>query len=163
MSTKHSAHARPRSINVHRIWHRISRSIDSDRHATDQDSKNRLITILERYRRKYPHDIFHATCDDTYFSSSSLYFILHRDRTSFMGTSVLFISQCDDQPPTRFFLYPGHVQSVQQALRACQQAFVGSDQWRQFRRIQRLVRHRRRSMNPRARQAESRTRRTSTR
>lgn len=149
MRTKHSqytpqtrrASTRP---NVHRIWYRIRPTIASYLGCSDQQSKLRLVETMNRHLQRYPQDVFHAWCDDEYFSHSSLYFILHRDRTRFMGTSVLFISQCDDQAPATFFLYPSHVRSLQNALRLCQRAYVGSDEWKQDQYIkQRLQRHQR--------------------
>ena len=139
---------RAHTTNVHTIWHRIAPRIEPYLTQSNQHSKLQLDALMARYQQRYPTEIFHATCDDDFFSSASLYFILHRAGRQFMGTTVIFVSQCDTQVPTRFFLYPSHVQSVQTALRACQQAFVGSTEWHQARRIQRLIATQRRKASP---------------
>lgn len=136
------SHTRP---NVHRIWHRIHPTIASYLECSDQQSKDRLTQIMNRHLQRYPNDVFRAQCDDEYFSTSSLYFILHRDGTRFMGTSILFVSQCDDQVPATFFLYPSHVTSLQNALRLCQRAYVGSNEWKQDQRIKRRLRQHQRT------------------
>lgn len=100
---------------LHTVWHKVAKLMTAHT-SGDQDNKLQLDAKIEKLSKLYPNDIFTAGCDDAYHSTSSLWFILHRDGRQFMGTTVLFISQCDSQVPTTFFLYPGHVDGVQAVL-----------------------------------------------
>jgi len=50
--------------------------------------------------------------DDGAHCGSDLMCIMHQCRYQFMGMSVVFIPQCTGEPPTQFFLYPGHLDGL---------------------------------------------------
>lgn len=59
-------------------------------------------------------------CDDTHHTSSDLILFHHiwkdKGKKKCWGTTVLFFAQCDGQPPTEFFLYPGHTKGLIDSL-----------------------------------------------
>jgi hypothetical protein len=69
--------------------------------------------LMERVRKwayeKHPKQVFVVRVDDDHFCNSDIVFITSERRGYFMGTNVIFIPQCTNDEPTKFFLYPGHV------------------------------------------------------
>jgi len=73
--------------------------------------KDKLAAGMERLAKRFPEHIHNARVDDDYHASSDLWFISHfyddeKVGRGYWGTSVVYIGQCSDDPPVRFFLYP---------------------------------------------------------
>jgi hypothetical protein len=73
--------------------------------------------VADKFAEKHPDAVRVVGVDDDHFSSSSLVLIAHEDpEYYFMGTSATFIAQCSGEKPIEFFLYPGHVEALIEAL-----------------------------------------------
>lgn len=93
--------------NVHRVVHDFYHRFKNK----DETWKYRgydFMERVERWAKKYPGDVRVVGCDDGFFSSSCLVLIEGRAENAYMGTTVIYIPQCTGEPPTEFFLYPGH-------------------------------------------------------
>jgi hypothetical protein len=82
---------------------------------------------LEALEKKYPGHVRLVGCDDAYHASSDLILIEHmvprvyqdepvEEPAKYMGTSVVYVTQCAPGSVAQFFLYPGHRQSLLRAL-----------------------------------------------
>lgn len=116
---------RPLTHSEQSLWLEINRVISHDLHALWQEFEQRVLApadadgwdrmeAAEAFAREHPDRVSIACCDDESFMSSSLVFIQHGTGDNFMGTTVVFLSQY--RGSFRFFLYPGHAQSVKEAL-----------------------------------------------
>ncbi len=105
-----------KSSLVHKVWHDfVQRFGDSPKSwkCEGADFQDRV----EKWAEKYPNDVRITTCDDSYFSTSLLVLIEHRTANAYMGTTVVVIPQCSGDPPSQFFLYPGHALALIEALK----------------------------------------------
>jgi len=76
-----------------------------------------LMSRVEKWAEKYPEDVYVCYCDDTHFTGSRIFLILHRPGPRrIWGTSAVAVTQCDGLPPKEFFLYPGHMKGIHEAL-----------------------------------------------
>jgi hypothetical protein len=95
---------------IHKVYHAFSKKIG-------EEFGYDAMQIAERFAEKHPNAVKVIGVDDDHFSSSSLVLIAHEDPEDyFMGTSAVFIPQCAGGPPTKFFLYPGHVEELIEGL-----------------------------------------------
>lgn len=123
--------------NIHRVWHDFSRRFAKFKKISFEGKSMRhpertktythrvadgwkytgweLIVAIEKWAKKYPDDVFQATVDDSSYMGSRLFFIVHRNRISYHGTTVFYAPQ-DGQGAGYFFMYPGHRASVEEAL-----------------------------------------------
>lgn len=85
-----------------------------------------LMCAVEDWAKKWPDDAIHAGCDDSHFTSSDIWFILHRVKRRLWGTTVIVLTQCDGQEPIEFFLYPGHAFRIMMVLQHLEK-FAGWD------------------------------------
>lgn len=74
-----------------------------------------LMTRVARFANKHP-EISIARVDDDHFCGSDMVFIPHQDEHQLWGITVLYIPQCTGEKPIKFFMYPGHVKGILQAL-----------------------------------------------
>ena len=103
--------------DVHHVWHELQLALpDGWADECSQEGKIQIMDVIEEFATKYPDQVLISGCDDTYFSTSQLVLVTHEARDAFMGTTVLLITQCDEQPPAQFFLYPGHADGMADAL-----------------------------------------------
>lgn len=75
-----------------------------------------LLDRIEAWAKKWPRDVAILGIDDSHFCSSSLVLVLHRKRDRVWGVTCYVITQCDDQEPVEFFMYPGHADWLRRAL-----------------------------------------------
>jgi hypothetical protein len=92
-----------------------SSSAKSVQHSPWKWTAYELMERVEKWAKKNP-TVTYARCDDNHFASSDLVFIPHQNKKEYMGSTVVFLAQCDGQSPATFFLYPSHVDSVMSAL-----------------------------------------------
>lgn len=110
--------------NTHKVWKNFC-ELFTNKNAADPTVPEfkyvgaELGDLIERWAKKYPNDVKITGCDDTYFSSSLLVFIEHKDdkALTYMGTTVVFIPQCSGEKPITFFLYPGHTDKLIEVLK----------------------------------------------
>ena len=84
--------------------------------------KYELIEKIEKWVEKQDREkVVFCSCDDSMFMSSDLLMFHHiwtdqkTKKKNCWGTSVVLLTQ-DGQPPTEFFLYPGHAQGLIDSL-----------------------------------------------
>lgn len=99
---------------LHKTYHAFLRRF--------QDSNQRyklkgykFIVAMEKFCEKHK-DIIECGVDDSSFAGSRLFFIPHDNGQEYMGTSVLYIPQCTGEDATEFFLYPGNLNELMDAL-----------------------------------------------
>ena len=68
---------------------------------------------MDKFCRENP-DIKWAGCDDTLFTGSTLYFVPHKDKDKYWGTTVIYVPQNGDN--NNFFLYPDHLKNMIKVL-----------------------------------------------
>ena len=102
-------------------WNRLCRKF-MKKFGCSGDSSNpfkykgyELMKRVERFAQKNP-TIRIASVDDSYFSGSMIVFIPHECKEEYWGTTAVLIPQCSGEPPTEFFLYPGHVRGLIEVL-----------------------------------------------
>ena len=107
-----------RSDEWNRLWWKFAK-----RFGCSGDSANRfkykgydLMERVERFAKKNP-TVRIAWVDDSYFSGSMIVFVPHECKEEYWGTTAVLIPQCSGEPPTEFFLYPGHVRELIQVLK----------------------------------------------
>lgn len=107
----------PPEKNVHRVWHGMP--LPEEYHnERGQDKKIEMAGTISNYAEKHPEEVICLGCDDTAHASSDLILVTHEADEKFMGTTVLMFPQCDGRPPAEFFLYPGHLDALLEALQA---------------------------------------------
>jgi len=99
--------------DVHRVWHEFCRKFGANIGWKSRGAE--LQDAVEEWAEKYPEDVQIVGCDDNHFMSSILVLIEHQAKDRYMGTSVIFIPQNEDDP-SDFFLYPGHRGALEKAL-----------------------------------------------
>lgn len=80
-----------------------------------------VLTAVDQYAQEHP-EVIVVPVDDDSFSSSSLVLVPHPQ----MGISALFIPQCT-QTQNQFFLYPAHLNALQQTLTKLQDEYQLTD------------------------------------
>jgi len=106
------------SSRIHRVWHNFVRRFrEKESGAWKYTDNADLQERVEKWAERYPKDVRIVGCDDSYFSTSLLVLVEHQTAKSYMGTTVVFLSQCSGDPPAEFFLYPGHTQALLEALK----------------------------------------------
>jgi hypothetical protein len=102
-----------KSATIHKVWHAFQRKFfeNGDGHTWKWTGYD-LTCKVEKWAKRYPKDVFSGHIDDSHFCSSDIYFILHRDGKKNQGTTVVVLTQCDEQPPCEFFMYPIHVKGM---------------------------------------------------
>lgn len=106
--------------DIHRVWHSFSKKFITRVNGKDEFNDCPVAELGDkviRWAKKFPKDVKIVGCDDSYFSCSDLVLIEHRTARKYMGTSVVFIPQCSGDPPAQFFLYPGHLDDLINALK----------------------------------------------
>ncbi len=83
--------------------------------------KDHLSIALAKLRKKFPEHIEHVRVDDDSHCGSDLFLIKKwyddpRVGKGFWGTSVIYIAQCTNEAPIIFFMYPGHMTNLREAL-----------------------------------------------
>lgn len=122
--------------NVHHVFHEFSHKFSPyvPTGETYKDWKGKVCPRMEekwkwtgydlmervaQWAKKYPKFVTITRCDDDYHSGSNLVLIEHRKlsgKDRYMGTSVIYIPQCNGDKPTRLFLYPSHHDELIRAL-----------------------------------------------
>jgi len=109
-----------RTKQTHRCWHSfMSKFMHKDVYDPRTKWKlrgNDLIYGIEAWAVKWPNDVHLVWMDDSYFASSLLCLIEHKNKDEFMGTSMVFVAQCSGDPPVDFFMYPDHQRQLTEAL-----------------------------------------------
>ena len=109
-----------RSKEMNKVWHNFTKQFKEG-----NDWKYSGFELMEKIERwadkqeKGSVDI--CGCDDSMFMCSDLVLVHHlwadqkTKKKNCWGTSVVLLTQ-DGQPPTEFFLYPGHAQGLIDSL-----------------------------------------------
>ena len=111
----------PPEKNIHRVWHAVQEDLpDGWDEERDQDAKIALGEVFEKHAEIEPGQVVSLGCDDSHHASSDLVLVTHEAKAKWMGVTVVMIPQCDGKPPAQFFLYPGHVDALVDALHLIQ-------------------------------------------
>ena len=102
-----------RSDALHRIFHNFCKRFKNG----DEYVKNGypLMYFIEKWAKRFPNHVQVVRCDDNVHAGSDLVLIEHSIPGEYWGTTVIFVSQFE--PPTEFFLYPGHQKQLMTALK----------------------------------------------
>lgn len=102
--------------NLHRVWHDFCNRFMGPNWTYFKHKGGELLGEVREWALRYPADVRMVRCDDGAHCGSTLVCIFHRCRYQFMGMSVVFIPQCTGEPPTQFFLYPSHIEGLEDVL-----------------------------------------------
>lgn len=99
---------------MHVAWRPIQKLLKDFGTPTDQDTKVKLSSKLERLMERFPEYVQYVRTDDDYHCGSDLFFVSHKYEDKkvgkgYWGTTVIYIAQCSPDPPVQFFLYPNHM------------------------------------------------------
>lgn len=107
---------------IHRLWHAFCAALEKARDKME---------AAEKFAKTHK-DVKLVWCDDNVHASSLLVFVPHGDPQAklkldkstcgepYWGTSVTYIPQCTGEKPITFFLYPGHLRGLLEALTVLQ-------------------------------------------
>lgn len=104
---------------IHKPFHEIGE-------ATEDLSSMEAMGKFAEFQEKYPEYVHIASIDDDHHCGSELVLIEHRSEKYYWGTTAVVIPQCTGEAPLRFFMYPGHMQSVLEAFAAIQRHQIPS-------------------------------------
>lgn len=99
------------SADLHEVWHRFKSEVLDE----GEDNAERA-GLAERFMEANPGWVTMAACDDDRFMSSDLCLVRHGTGHNHMGTTLVYLGQCEPGYTT-LFLYPGHADSLLRALR----------------------------------------------
>jgi len=99
---------------MHKAWRPVQKlwdDIEKSGIGWVRNGKDKLSAGMERLAKRFPEHVHYARVDDDYHCGSDLWFVSHfyddkKVGRGYWGTSVVYIGQCSDDPPVRFFLYP---------------------------------------------------------
>lgn len=105
---------------MHRTWHSFQKEFKENGGWKYDDNDSLMDAICLWADKQDPINFSFVSCDDSYHTSSDLILIHHiwteEVTKHWWGTTVVFIAQCDGQPPAEFFLYPGHAKYLMNSL-----------------------------------------------
>jgi hypothetical protein len=103
--------------DVHKCYHEfLRRFCEKDDDAVFKYKGYDLMQRVERWAKRWSHDVQLVHCDDDYHAGSLLVLIQHQQPHDYMGCTVVFIPQCTGEAPIRFFLYNDDRDSLIKAL-----------------------------------------------
>lgn len=91
--------------NIHKVVHDLRPFMDD---------KDKLLQKVEEHCNNPQVKV--AYCDDSHFMSSDLVLVSSEAHDYWMGVNVFYVPQIGE-PISQFFLYPGHLDSLLQALK----------------------------------------------
>jgi hypothetical protein len=104
------------SLKLHKVWHDYLENFYDFKGCEYKHTGYELIERTEEWAEKWGEEVRIVSCDDNHFMSSIILLVEHRTETNYMGTTMLCIPQVGGQP-IKLFLYPGHRNEFQRALR----------------------------------------------
>jgi hypothetical protein len=127
-------------VKYHKRWHDTRKDIERRQHRwhdfvqkvlNKKHNKGEVLSgyklqeVAEKYAKRYPKEVFIATCDDSYFTGSRIIIIPVKK----MGANMVYIPQNDQcGKPVDLFLYPYHLDSLLKGLQKAKK-MVGKDRW----------------------------------
>ena len=93
---------------LHTVYHTVYKRLDG------LDGFD-AIEEAEKIANKYKGHVQYVGCDDDVHASSALLLVDHESNDKYMGTSVIYLPQCEGTRAT-FFLYPGDRDELMTAL-----------------------------------------------
>ena len=103
--------------DIHSVWRSFENRFMKLKRSTFVITGYRLMVAVEKWAKKFPHEVQIVRCDDAHFCGSNIVLIEHRTRSQYMGTSAVYIPQCTGESPIQFFLYPSHRKAFIDALK----------------------------------------------
>jgi len=103
---------------MHKVWYDFQKKFGSANDGSwKYKDKWKMMCAVGRWAKKYPKDVYICNIDDSVHAGSDIVFILHRTSPRrIWGVTVIVITQCDDQKPFEYFMYPSHMVRIVEAM-----------------------------------------------
>jgi hypothetical protein len=100
--------AERKATGIHKLWKTVSKQIKGCQGWG-------LMQVMDKLIKKHP-EILMSSCDDSYHTTSAMYYIPHEVEGEYWGTTLLVVPQ--NGVPHEMFLYPHHAKDMLKVLTA---------------------------------------------